>query len=342
MPSISTRPSRSKVKKRKAARLDKKKETQLIASAHTRRFVVQRGWAPATSDFSKASRKSNPQVDRQIIKFLDKKTAIGGFFGLTGRPSRLVRPRTSSEYSKLKRPGVQQFISRQAQGKLSRVPTPNGSASPAYLIHAPIWDHASETLKALAYVTCIPVGQRLAFTLHLADEIVRRALLSPKGVSGYLQDRIASELRATMNGDKPDFIMGLETTGDGWGPPGQLGLHIHGVIMRCSGTLPSLKAALRRAAGKTEPRKKARLLTVRSALHPLGWTAYIIKHWLLTSQAIKNAQKFIGLRTTSDLVTVLGATANLRKQARGWYNSYRESEDLIFLMRKKGIGPATP
>jgi len=342
MPNFSAHPQSHKARRRKAARLNREKEAKLIGSANARRFLVQRGWAPASSGFSEGSRKSNPLVDRQIIEILSKKTAGGGFLGLTGRPSRIVRPRPAWELKKLKKPGVQQYISRQAQWRLTKVPTPNGSSLPAYVIHVPIWDHASEALKALAYVSCIPVGERLAFTLRLASTVVHRALLSPKGVARYIQDRIATELRHAMPGVRPDFMMILETTGDGLGPPEQLGLHVHGVIVQRSKNDPVLRAALRRSAGETDARKQARLLTVRSALHPLGWTAYIFKHRLLTSRAIKNAQMMLHHRTTVDVVPVLGATANLRKQAQRWFNSYRESEDVIYQMRKSGIAPATP
>lgn len=339
----STRHPSNSVSKRKAARIAKEEEERLIASANTRRFLVQRGWAPPSSDLSKFSRRSDPLVDRAALEFLDKKLASGGHFGLTTSPARLVRLRPTSELNKLKRWGAKYTLSRKARHILTRVHSPTGLGT-AYLIHVPIWDHASDVWKTLALVTSIPVGQRLAFNLNLAPDIALRAIKSKKGPAKYLQDRLATELRLAFPGrPQPAFFMQLEMLDASRRCPDTYGLHLHGVIERPSSDadVGRMKEALRRAAGKTVAAKRARLLLLRSALNPLGWAAYIYKHRLATSAAIRDCRLLLACPPVPGADTVLAASARLRAQAQAWYNAQREDEDLIWVSRKKTISRVT-
>lgn len=332
-----------KVKKRRATRIAKSKEGKLVASASTRRFLAQKGWG-ASLGLSRSTRRSDPLVDCVALEYLDRKLALGGQFGLTAVPPRLVPVRPTSELNRLKRWGQKYSLARKARHALSHIPSESGSR-PRYLIHVPHWGYASEVWKTLAYMTCIPVGHRITFNLNLTHDIALRALQSKRGPTKYLQARIATELRASFPGQRqPDFMMVLECVGDGWGAPDRLGLHVHGVLYAPFGEqtvqsprqiMQRIKNALRRAGGKFSAATIARQLLSRSALNTIGWTAYLYKQRHTTSLAIQNAQRLLGMRPGRTPIPLLAATAGLRAQAQRWYAARRGDQDLIWVARKK-------
>lgn len=339
--SACSNPGGLKPNKRKAARIVQLEEAKQIASANARRFATSRGWVRPSSDFPKASRQSDPLVDRTVLTVLDRKLASGGHFTLTAAPSRLVRPRPVSELNRLKRWGPNYTLLRRARHFVSKAPSPMSSGA-SYLIHVPHWDHASEVWKTLAYVSCIPVGQRLAFTLNLDPDVAFRAMKSAKGPSKFLQDRIAAALRRAFPEQcRPSFLLHLETVQGSNRSAHFAGLHVHGIIERpqMGQSIQQLKEALRHAGGKIRDSSRARQLLIRSALNPIGWTAYIYKNRLSTASAIRETRILAGVPTGQGTDTVLAASSRLRAQAQAWYAARRRDENPIWVSRKRMIAP---
>lgn len=328
----------SKTLKRRKARKAKAREEELIVSARLAARFRSSGGAGPLSGFSKPVRRSDFHVDRTVLEYLDRKLAKGGQFGLSDAPARLVRTRPKSELNKIVQWGSKPTLARKARHMLTRVPSSTGYKE-AYLIHVPHWDFASDVWKVLSYVTSIPVGHRLAFSLVLTEDIAGRSLKSRKGPAAYLQDRIATELRNAFPGEpRPAFMMMLETTGQDWSTPEGLGLHLHGVLeLPTARSMPRLKRALLRAAGEAPGARRARQLLIRSALNPLGWTAYIFKHCLTTDRAVQTAQAVLHHPPAIGPVTLIAATSRLKADARGWYMAQRDSEDLVWVARKSAI-----
>ncbi len=323
--------------KRRAAKVASEKEAELIAHANTGKLLARLGLG-SSSEVSKGSRRSDVLVDRAALAILNKKLAKGGHFGLTGKPARVVRRRPGSELKKIKRWGAEYTLTRKARHILTQVSAPVGTGI-ALQVHVPHWDHASEVWKTLAYVAAIPVGERLAFTLKLAPEIAMRAIAAPKGPSKYLQDRLATKLReAFPEGDAPAFMIVLETTGEPRLSSSTNGLHIHGTIERPrSGAVCHLKDALCDAAGKISGAGRARQLHLVSSLNPVGWTAYLLKNALSTEMALKEARTISACSFVPASQSTLAASARLRRQAKRWFNSRRDDEDLVWVSRRKAL-----
>lgn len=168
----------------------------------------------------------------------------------------------------------------------------------------------------LSFAQVMAVDGAMAFTANLSPTVVERGLASPRGLIGYLTDRIVRELkRSKLDAQAWAFVIEASPLHDP---------HLHGVAGKADRGI--LRGALSRAGGFTGP-LSGREVDVRPITNLEGWIDYVTKGPLLTRRSLDRASNAVsGANYTGG---VLGASRGVRTAGSRWYRDKRSTADPI-------------
>lgn len=197
-------------------------------------------------------------------------------------------------------PGVTDYRLRKR-----RIKVPAGTMAEAKF-WTPPWDHAGDSLKALAWSQVMAERDGEAFTLKLGPEVIEAGRNSVNGFVPYMLGRIRKRLAQASDGpsDQAELFLFIEAGYD-------IPAHVHGAII-----LPETvearerwKGALRDAGGGYP--HGSNQLDIRELRGPAGWARYSSKWRLGTAIHIGSKQ-------------VCACTNGIRSAARRWYEAARQ------------------
>lgn len=177
-------------------------------------------------------------------------------------------------------------------------------------IWTPDWTHTGDRLKALSIAQAMMSdGETTAFTVDLHPFVIKQAFQSPRGVVGYLSDRLTRNL-AKQALDTRSWAFVVEAS-----PLHEP--HLHGLLRK--GPTEAMRDALFSASGQKGLRT-GREVHTRDVWHLNGWLEYITKNPLVSRKALNRAAQEMA---TSYSGGILGASRQVRSDAARWYREHR-------------------
>lgn len=167
----------------------------------------------------------------------------------------------------------------------------------------PHWEKTTISLKVMAMSAVSAKKGAQTINLRPNGETCSKALKSPRGPAGYMQDMIRKALeRAFGKGRAPDFWFVIETDSD-------TRFHLHGAVEtpNQADAVAVVDAALRAAGGTwDDPRGQHHQQLTKGVDEPLWWAFYAVKTMNIGRRRLGDAKLF-------------ASTAALRSRARaGW------------------------
>jgi hypothetical protein len=292
------------------------------------------------------SKVSNPQtrvhrlVDREIVKKMGDIVDKGEHVALAANDLRVVlkekgwrsskkHPEKRAWAPKTTRRAISRFTSRIARKCIKKVIK---AGEPIRVIATDHWDRASPVLKMLGYAGAITATNGRAFSLNLGQEVIDAGLRSRKGFAGFMQERMRRTLRELVQ-PKTGFVPDVFFIVEGYRSLEEL--HLHGVFDADNrGYRPRplgddlvdhISDALKAIGGKqTDPTKQ---LMVRPITNLPGWIDYISKRMLTTAEDLTVKRALAGFRPIVREESLVGATLNLRRRGRTWYQAARKKQN---------------
>jgi hypothetical protein len=170
----------------------------------------------------------------------------------------------------------------------------------------PHWDHTSPHLKMLAWGMASWELNATPFTLHLSDEIIKKALKDKRGFARHIADRVRRLLEYRL-GTVPGFWFSVEK-GPGEEP------HAHGAIVIQPGHEELVSKALRSAGGKCS--YPARQLFYSPKRNAINWVGYATK-WMY------------GTRRRLLSPNSIAANHVIRQAAQAWHQEARSTSRIV-------------
>lgn len=167
----------------------------------------------------------------------------------------------------------------------------------------PHWEKTTISLKVMAMSVVSAREGAQTINLRPNEDTCSKALNSPRGPAGYMQDTIRKALeRAFGKGRAPDFWFVIETDSD-------TRFHLHGAVETPSqpDAVTLVDAALRAAGGAWDSAKGQHHQQLTKGVdEPLWWAFYAVKTMNIGKRRLGDAKLF-------------ASTSDLRSRARaGW------------------------
>lgn len=188
----------------------------------------------------------------------------------------------------------------------------DGRGRQKHTIWTPDWSHTGDRLKMLSFAQVMSVDGAMAFTANLAPAVVEQGLASPRGLIGYLTDRLVRELkRGGLNPQAWAFAIEASPLHDP---------HLHGLVGM--GDEKTVRDALYRFGGFSG-RRTGREVDLSPITDLEGWADYMLKAPLVTRSTLSYAsKKIIGAGYTAG---VIGASRSVRAAGKRWYQDRRST-----------------
>lgn len=173
----------------------------------------------------------------------------------------------------------------------------------------PHWEKTTISLKVMAMSVVSAKEGAQTINLRLNPEVCAKALRSPRGPAGYMQDTIRKSLeRAFGKGSIPEFWFVIEADSKDR-------FHLHGAVETpsMSSAVTMIDQALRGAGGKWDDRKGQHHQQLTKGVdEPLWWAFYAVK------------TMNIGWRRLGE-VKLFASTEGLRRRARETWDDLRKT-----------------